>query len=251
MRRDRSTTIEVIEVVSIHAPREGCDLPPKSANFLPGSFNSRTPGGVRRLMPEKQDFAALVSIHAPREGCDKKLMVFMPPQHGFQFTHPGRGATCIAFAVHLVSKVSIHAPREGCDHRGKYLLRVARGFNSRTPGGVRREPSVAETHHIKFQFTHPGRGATSLGKISKLCLTVSIHAPREGCDYTLASLRGRYIMFQFTHPGRGATYYRGRCLSPDTEFQFTHPGRGATGQKSANAEALRRFNSRTPGGVRR
>ena len=35
-----------------------------------------------------------------------------------------------------------------------------------------------------FQFTHPGKGATNLwlqllGKVN-----VSIHAPREGCDFT-------------------------------------------------------------------
>ena len=35
----------------------------------------------------------------------------------------------------------------------------------------------------KFQFTHPGRGATCdvlVGVVS--LLQVSIHAPREGCD---------------------------------------------------------------------
>ena len=40
-------------------------------------------------------------------------------------------------------------------------------------------------HHefFQFQFTHPGRGATgNVGKAIKL-LFVSIHAPREGCDF--------------------------------------------------------------------
>ena len=34
------------------------------------SFNSRTPGGVRRLSPESTTKTFIVSIHAPREGCD-------------------------------------------------------------------------------------------------------------------------------------------------------------------------------------
>ena len=34
----------------------------------------------------------------------------------------------------------------------------------------------------KFQFTHPGRGATSEQPTPKERDTVSIHAPREGCD---------------------------------------------------------------------
>ena len=33
-----------------------------------------------------------------------------------------------------------------------------------------------------FQFTHPGRGATSTSKDLHEHYRVSIHAPREGCD---------------------------------------------------------------------
>ena len=57
--------------VSIHAPREGCDL----AQLV-----------IRRSGGE-------VSIHAPREGCD--LLLKCAPYYisKFQFTHPGRGAT--------------------------------------------------------------------------------------------------------------------------------------------------------------
>ena len=37
-------------------------------------------------------------------------------------------------------------------------------------------------------------------------LLVSIHAPREGCDYQWGCSDTQiYKMFQFTHPGRGAT----------------------------------------------
>ena len=57
-------------VVSIHAPREGCDIA-KLILILSGfSFNSRTPGGVRHRMPTYKAMHTLVSIHAPREGCD-------------------------------------------------------------------------------------------------------------------------------------------------------------------------------------
>ena len=58
-----------ITYVSIHAPREGCDVTPVFRGLL-----------------------LLVSIHAPREGCD----ISSSPRSlgfGFQFTHPGRGAT--------------------------------------------------------------------------------------------------------------------------------------------------------------
>ena len=35
---------------------------------------------------------------------------------------------------------------------------------------------------LMFQFTHPGRGATLMCITSVVPDTVSIHAPREGCD---------------------------------------------------------------------
>ena len=123
--------------VSIHAPREGCDLfLPPSAAIIP-CFNSRTPGGVRHVSINDCRYLAVVSIHAPREGCDL---------HRLSLRHS--------------TSVSIHAPREGCDFPCRSLCACAGCFNSRTPGGVRlgllRMPSESDT----FQFTHPGRGAT-------------------------------------------------------------------------------------------
>ena len=79
--------------------------------------------------------------------------------------------------------MSIHAPREGCDF----------------------SDSADKATETQFQFTHPGRGATSLllsqidldscfnsrtpggvrlkqGSLSDIYRAVSIHAPREGCD---------------------------------------------------------------------
>ena len=57
-----------------------------------------------------------------------------------------------------------------------------RCFNSRTPGGVRLYVKVEKLRGAKFQFTHPGRGATYKGGSQERTLNVSIHAPREGCD---------------------------------------------------------------------
>ena len=36
---------------------------------------------------------------------------------------------------------------------------------------------------VKFQFTHPGRGATISIHNGYYVVVVSIHAPREGCDF--------------------------------------------------------------------
>ena len=101
-------------------------------------------------------------------------------------------------------------------------------FNSRTPGGVRLLPLPLVLMLPMFQFTHPGRGATrgfcifllrvisfnsrTPGGVRRCrlltnCYTksVSIHAPREGCDRIILQTTCIAHMFQFTHPGRGAT----------------------------------------------
>ena len=148
-------------MVSIHAPREGCDGYKAITELRHNGFNSRTPGGVRR---RSSDFLALllhVSIHAPREGCD-------PP--------PSRSM--------MLSSVSIHAPREGCDSYlcDKYGLHSK--FQFTHPGrGATSVPRNTETATPMFQFTHPGRGATTTHRQTNLLCGVSIHAPREGCDH--------------------------------------------------------------------
>ena len=167
------------------------------------SFNSRTPGGVRLEHRVLVAALGLVSIHAPREGCDLIL-------------------SCIA----LSALVSIHAPREGCDLTIDAYSSSATGFNSRTPGGVRPARATICTATTRFQFTHPGRGATMV----LICLKV-------------------YQMFQFTHPGRGATFPSSLFIILLCRFNSRTPG----GVRPCTAGAyLRRgcFNSRTPGGVR-
>ena len=152
-------------------------------------------------------------------------------------------------------------------------IRNYRCFNSRTPRGVRRPPPTAPSAPAKFQFTHPAWGATRqptlhLTRRSRfnsrtprgvrrhvfLCFcvsdTVSIHAPRVGCDS--GKTKGHFVIFwfHFTHPAWGATsgstgvacvntvsihaprvgcdIYALLQRSRERLFQFTHPAWGAT-----------------------
>ena len=66
----------------------------------------------------------------------------------------------LTYHLYYKVRVSIHAPREGCDS----------GW------------SCSSNDAYRFQFTHPGRGATKMSKSRTIMPTVSIHAPREGCD---------------------------------------------------------------------
>ena len=145
-------------------------------------FNSRTPGGVRHIIPPPNNILLKFQFTHPGRGATKYHHHRERGYSEFQFTHPGRGATLLVSLICLFSTVSIHAPREGCDtYRATACQRTA-CFNSRTPGGVR--PTLRTTIILidRFQFTHPGRGATRNISVITAERRVSIHAPREGCD---------------------------------------------------------------------
>ena len=114
---------------------------------------------------------------------------------------------------------------------------------------MRPHSSLSSKRRRRFQFTHPGRGAT-LPQASQGCRAeVSIHAPREGCDpWRSASdpCRRRFnsrtpggvrpdraafhfvvVRFNSRTPG-GVRRFANRQDQATKTFQFTHPGRGAT-----------------------
>ena len=202
-------------------------FPPLAFKLRLSRFNSRTLGRVRRVRTTFDVASLPVSIHAPWEGCDYTL------QH---------------LKLHWV-KVSIHAPWEGCDTTSHSPSSNDARFNSRTLGRVRLNHLSASASFDTFQFTHPGKGATSR---RALCLSpygVSIHAPWEGCDCRSKSTLSCYPCFNSRTLGRvrlqiqhheGWTYsFNSRTLgrvrqagnaavNAYMQFQFTHPGKGAT-----------------------
>ena len=209
-------------------PGRGATASPVSTSSVSLSFNSRTPGGVRLGGLRLRTAVEPVSIHAPREGCDVEE----------------ERAECLVV-------VSIHAPREGCDCSSYVGAVHTSCFNSRTPGGVRRPGARIQRARIrKFQFTHPGRGATAPRK-SPACSLIRFNSRtpggvRQRCACRQSPTRSRFnsrtpggvrpirfaldvddALFQFTHPGRGATIAL-PVVSAALVFQFTHPGRGAT-----------------------
>ena len=115
VRLARSSYVSQLLPVSIHAPREGCDIKAHREDTIQLRFNSRTPGGVRLAVSEPIVLPPAVSIHAPREGCDRMKDLLIKYTSKFQFTHPGRGATSEQPTPKERDTVSIHAPREGCD----------------------------------------------------------------------------------------------------------------------------------------
>ena len=78
----------------------------------------------------------------------------------FQFTHPVWGATQYVDNARYIQD----------------------SFNSRTPCGVRLPDKGEMLAWQKFQFTHPVWGATPNSLLHLPLCSVSIHAPRVGCD---------------------------------------------------------------------
>ena len=68
----------------------------------------------------------------------------------------------------------------------------------------------------KFQSTHPVRGATTAKQDTKTSTSISIHAPREGCDFFQVYGHRVPLEFQSTHPVRGATHYTVRWMNDFT-----------------------------------
>ena len=80
-------------MISIHAPRAGCDVADIRFRLHAHNFNPRTPCGVRPHLE------GIVPSHISI----------------FQSTHPVRGATVQDGRKGRRGVISIHAPRAGCD----------------------------------------------------------------------------------------------------------------------------------------
>ena len=103
-----------------------------------------------------------ISIHAPREGSDRGQI---PRRKPAQF-------------------ISIHAPREGSDKWTRTHSQTRRNFNPRSPRGERPRARCKFLERAGFQSTLPARGATPSCRCLLSFRTISIHAPREGSDYS-------------------------------------------------------------------
>ena len=123
----------------------------------------------------------------------------------------------------------------------------------------------------QFQFTHPGRGATIDGWSSNINISVSIHAPREGCDTDIrfryfgcgVSIHapregcdlaynigvGRFSRFNSRTPG-GVRRYSRLSIPEILRVSIHAPREGCDREQKSVVEQVIGFNSRTPGGVR-
>ena len=144
-----------VSLISIHAPREGSDLPFICCLEDKEHFYPRSPRGERLeltvdgLTGEEISIHApregsdpsgagrlstrSISIHAPREGSDWGRYTAVPQQGKFLSTLPARGATLVAGADGDTLGISIHAPREGSDIYSRFVRMELYQFLSTLP----------------------------------------------------------------------------------------------------------------------
>ena len=216
-------------LISIHAPREGCDTINQLRMAFQIQFQSTHParGATSNDKRLEADELLFQSTHPARGAtvCRRATMdvftCFNPrtprgvrPRRSakpswplpFQSTHPARGATVCRRAT----------------------MDVFTCFNPRTPRGVRRETCAYVARYVmKFQSTHPARGATRRRRAPREEEGISIHAPREGCDKTFLIKRCYNKNFNPRTP-RGVRHDDDEPPVKKKGFQSTHPARGAT-----------------------
>ena len=102
-----------------------------------------------------------------------------------------------------------------------------------------------------FQFTHPGRGATIPRRPKLLIRDVSIHAPREGCDYreVVVIISQSYVSIHAPREGCDCSIVI--VIVRVSSFNSRTPGGVRLFGVGCSLTAIPSFNSRTPGGVRR
>ena len=129
--------IELAEIISIHAPRVGCDRALEALGVFTKEFQSTHPvwGATSSFL------TVLVRRNFnPRTPCGVRLHADWQGRegHGFQSTHPVWGAT------------------KPCVYHQSLLCH----FNPRTPCGVRLVSGRESPLPLRFQSTHPVWGAT-------------------------------------------------------------------------------------------
>ena len=169
----------------------------------------------------------------------------------FQSTRPARGATHIFDGDLVFIKISIHAPREGRDEiigRSPAALKIfqstrpargathadlpsstiARNFNPRAPRGARPSFACARLGCISISIHAPREGRDAQRKPSSSQPKISIHAPREGRDGLRALLRDSFLI-SIHAPREGRDKESADNYAKELEkFQSTRPARGAT-----------------------
>ena len=194
----------LLDVISIHAPREGGDSFVIWLMICTLYFNPRPPRGGRLQKIQLQggykifqstppargatpaylvvDGLPGISIHAPREGGDKEIYLYKQKQQNFNPRPPRGGRLLLLFLQVGLFNFNPRPPRGGRPILGIHEANRIFDFNPRPPRGGRR-PFCNAPDALSRISIHAPREGGDVGEHPKIQLQgISIHAPREGGD---------------------------------------------------------------------
>ena len=191
-----------------------------------------------------------ISIHAPRAGCDPGDRPGRSHLYHFNPRTPCGVRPLWMMIPTLQLTISIHAPRAGCDTRPPRVSGVVTVFQSTHPVRGATALCGGVPAKIIFQSTHPVRGATATVRLVVVVTSISIHAPRAGCDPKQGAWGLILYQFQSTHPVRGATKPIVNGIALIVDFNPRTPCGVRRSVVVCRFPKLPHFNPRTPCGVR-
>ena len=146
--------------------------------------------------------------------------------------------------------ISTHAPREGCDlYRGCLVMSYFSLFQSTHPARGATIAAISSGLSTSFQSTHPARGATVRRPPFCFHFDISIHAPREGCDFAPRNDGGMWVIS--IHAPREGCDCQNQGSSSRMDYFNPRTPRGVRRQRVCTISmGNRNFNPRTPRGVR-
>ena len=177
----KDTSITIVIIISIHAPRVGGDSYTLLIKHIMSNFNPRPPRGGRHIDVDERGYIQNFNPRPPRGGRPGQRYKHARPQL-FQSTPPAWGATHLSHLTIHYQRISIHAPRVGGDIEGIHADDDEVDFNPRPPRGGRPRKRVFVDMTQIFQSTPPAWGATKNTRRLIGIGLISIHAPRVGGD---------------------------------------------------------------------
>ena len=97
----------------------------------------------------------------------------------------------------------------------------------------------------RFQSTLPVRGATSRARMEAGTFFISIHAPREGSDIHVATVR-LSLVISIHAPREGSDYLSGRLQLASQPISIHAPREGSDLVLSDYCKTMMNFNPRSP-----
>ena len=195
---------------------------------LSTSFQSTHPARGATVRRPPFCFHFDISIHAPREGCDSLPSAPATTSTYFNPRTPRGVRRQRVCTISMGNRNFNPRTPRGVRLFGVLTKNRSLDFNPRTPRGVRRGGMSAPMRGGDFNPRTP-RGVRRSVMRSSICSnSISIHAPREGCDERpcCTSETGRHYFNPRTP--RGVRHLLAEGQSAILEFQSTHPARGAT-----------------------